>query len=169
MFYQFCWLLEILIFLFLKKLTNLAFYCIRSALHFQRYLKKYWSQRNGSVIIWNLTSRRFQRVVLHCCTIIIKPTATKNVFWLFFLVHPLFVCLSIYPMYLSQRFGSVIFFTDPDPDPTQKPKADPDPDPGKSTSISHKANCLEAIFDRKTIIITRIRIRHLWNSGSGSW
>ena len=38
--------------------------------------------------------------------------------------------------------------------------------PGKPTSISHKANCLEAIFDRKTVIITRIRIRHLWNSGS---
>ena len=27
----------------------------------------------------------------------------------------------------NQRFGSIIFFTDPDP--TQKPKADPDPDP----------------------------------------
>ena len=46
----------------------------------------------------------------------------------------------------------LFFFTEPDPDQTQKPKADPDP--GKSTS-------LEAIFDRKTIIITRIRIRHL--------
>ena len=32
-------------------------------------------------------------------------------------------------MYNYQRFGSVIFFTDPDP--TQKPKADPDPDPGE--------------------------------------
>ena len=58
----------------------------------------------------------------------------------------------MYTYSFTQRFGSVIFFTDPDP--TQKPKADPDPDPGKSTS-------LEAIFDRKTIIITRIRIRHL--------
>ena len=35
---------------------------------------------------------------------------------------------------LIQRFGAVIFLTDPDP--TQKPKADPDP--GKSTS-----NCVK--------------------------
>ena len=31
-------------------------------------------------------------------------------------------------MYSNQRFGSVIFLTDPDP--TLKPKTDPDPDPG---------------------------------------
>ena len=67
-------------------------------------------------------------------------------FGCFFLVHPLFVCLSIYPMYLSQRFGSVLFFTDPDPDPTQKPKADPDP--GKSTP-----NCVKRIIDKKNVRI----------------
>ena len=40
--------------------------------------------RNGSVITWKLASRRFQRGVYNCCTIIIQPSATENVFWLFF-------------------------------------------------------------------------------------
>ena len=56
--------------------------------------------------------------------------------------------MGLEPYSLMQRFGSVIFFTDPDPDPTQKPKRiripDPDADPGKSTS-----NCVKRIRNTK--------------------
>ena len=62
------------------------------AVHFQRYLKKHLSHKNGSIINGKLTSRAFQRGVWPCCTIPIKPSATENV-WVFFYVQ--FIAVSL--------------------------------------------------------------------------